>query len=170
MGSHSSSLLWEKAGEGQQQEPVIEHDTGEEGDEEDSTDEGSNEVDGAGGGQQQEPVIEHDTGEEGDEENSADEESNEVDGAGGEHSADEEGNEVDGARAGIQQVLIVDQMDQSRRPVRGDLIAFVKDNFWVRAKIKSRASDDPNYYNVQLEDGSLIGVFLIPPDGDHQES
>ena len=61
-------------------------------------------------------------------------------------------------------------MDQSRRPVRGDLIAFVKDNFWVRAKIKSRASDDPNYYNVQLEEGSQMGVFLIPPDGDHQES
>ena len=27
-----------------------------------------------------------------------------------------------------------------------------------------------NYYNVQLEDGSQIGVLLSPPDGDHQES
>ena len=115
--------------------------TGEEGDEEDSEDEESSEGDGAGGGQQQ--VL-----------NSDDDESSEVDEAGGAH----------------QQILIVDQIDQSRKPVRGDLIAFVKDTFWVRAKIKSRAQDNPNYYNVKLEDGSQIGVFLNPPDGDYRES
>ena len=63
-----------------------------------------------------------------------------MDGAEGEDSVDEE----DGPGGELQQVLIVDKVDQSRRPVRGDLIAFVKDNFWVRAKIKSRALDDEN--------------------------
>ena len=61
---------------------------------------------------------------------------------GEEISTDEETNDVDGARGGQQQILIVGQIDQSRKPVRGDLIAFVKDNFWVRAKIKSRAPDN----------------------------
>ena len=67
-------------------------------------------------------------------------------------------------------MLIIDQLDQSRKPVRGDLIAFVKDGYWVRAKIISRAASYQHYYNVELENGSKDGVYLKPPVEEYKES
>ena len=82
----------------------------------------------------------------------------------------EDTEEPRGAAGGQQQVLIIDQVDQSRKPNKGDIVAFVQGNYWVRAKIKNKVTGYPNYYNVELEDGTLDGVYLKPQSGEYQES
>jgi hypothetical protein len=67
-------------------------------------------------------------------------------------------------------VLIIDQVDQSRKPTKGDVVAFVKGNFWVRAKIIKKVTGYPHYFNVEMEDGTFDGVYLKPQSGEHQES
>ena len=75
---------------------------------------------------------------------------------------DEENDDTEeprGAAGGQQQVLIIDQVDQSRKPNKGDIVAFVQGNYWVRAKIKNKVTGYPIYYNMELEDGTLEGVY-----------
>ena len=55
--------------------------------------------------------------------------------------------------------------DQTRQPKKGDIIRFVKDDVWVTAKIQHKAKSS-NFYNVELEDGSQLGLQLNPPSAD----
>ena len=59
---------------------------------------------------------------------------------------------------------------QSKKPVKGDTIAFVKGDYWIRAKIKNRVTGYPNYYNVYYEDGQEDGLYLNPPTNNKEES
>ena len=60
--------------------------------------------------------------------------------------------------------------DQSRRPAKGDIIAFVKGSFWTKAKITSKVAGYPYYFNIQYEDGILDGLYLRPPSENTTES
>ena len=56
--------------------------------------------------------------------------------------------------------------NQSKKTTKGDTIAFVKGDYWIKAKIKNRVTGYPNYYNVVYEDGQEDGLYLIPPSND----
>ena len=60
--------------------------------------------------------------------------------------------------------------NQSKKPVRGDTIAFVKGDSWTYAKIKNRVAGYVNYYNIVYEDGTEDGLYLNPPSVDKEES
>ena len=59
---------------------------------------------------------------------------------------------------------------QSKKTVKGDTIAFVKGEYWIKAKIKNRVTGYPNYYNVYYEDGQEDGLYLNPPTNGKKES
>ena len=63
-----------------------------------------------------------------------------------------------------------ENIDQSRRPVRGDIIAFVKGSFWTKARITSKVTGYPYYFNIEYEDGTLDGLYLRPPSEETKES
>ena len=60
--------------------------------------------------------------------------------------------------------------NQSKKPAKGDIIAFVKGSFWIRAKVNNKVAGYPHYYNIQYEDGELDGLYLNPPSKDGKES
>ena len=60
--------------------------------------------------------------------------------------------------------------NQSRRPVKGDIISFVRGLYWVRARIRNKVAGYPHYYNVEYEDGALDGVFLVPSSKNKEQS
>ena len=92
------------------------------------------------------------------------EEHEQVQGAAEEHEEQqEEYEQVQGAAAAVLK-------DQSKKPSKGDTIAFVRGNFWIRAKIRNKVSGYHHYYNVVYEDGMLDGLYLKPPADGKTES
>ena len=75
-----------------------------------------------------------------------------------------------GAAGGQHHVLVIDVKDQSRQPAKEDIIAFVRGDFWIRARIINKVTGYRYYYNVEMEDGSQDGVELKPPTSDYEES
>ena len=67
-------------------------------------------------------------------------------------------------------MLVIDVKDQSRQPAKEDIIAFVRGDFWIRARIINKVTGYRYYYNVEMEDGSQDGVELKPPTRDYEES
>ena len=61
-------------------------------------------------------------------------------------------------------------VDQSRQPARGDVVAYVEGNYWVKARIRSKVTGYPHYYNIVLEDGRQDGAYFMPPTADRVES
>ena len=54
--------------------------------------------------------------------------------------ASDESDPAEGASGGQHHVLVIDVKDQSRQPVKADVIAFVKGDFWIRAKIINKVA------------------------------
>ena len=54
------------------------------------------------------------------------------------------------------------------KPKQGDIVSFVHEDYWIKAKIKNKPRKNPNshFYNIELEDGTLTGVELLPQAGD----
>ena len=78
-----------------------------------------------------------------------------------------EDEEREEAAENLEQEFLV---DQSRQPVRGDVVAFVEGNYWVKARIRSKVTGYPHYYNIILEDGRQDGAYFMPPTADKVES
>ena len=74
-----------------------------------------------------------------------------------------------GAVGGQHQHLVI-QQDQSRKPVKNDIIAFVRNDSWVQAKIRNKVAGYANYYNIIFEDDTEDGIELKLPTENMKES
>ena len=56
-------------------------------------------------------------------------------------------------------------LDQTRLPVKGDIIAYWDNinSHWVTAKIANKVQGYKHYYNIELEDGRTDGLYCRPP-------
>ena len=61
------------------------------------------------------------------------------------------------------------ELNQSRQPKKNDIVTFVYGESWVVGKVISKAKSSP-YYNIELQNGAKIGVYLRMPTAEYVES
>ena len=74
---------------------------------------------------------------------------------------EQEYEEEEGAVGGFD----MNNINQSRQPVMGDIIIFFDEDKdgWIVARIREKVRGYKNYYNVDLEDGGEDGLYCKPP-------